>query len=330
MNVGSLFSGIGGIDLGLQRAGMRITWQVEIDEWCRGKLARLFPGARQYGDIRGVGAHNLEPVDLICGGFPCQPFSVAGKQKGKGDDRYLWPEMLRVIAELRPRWIIGENVAGIVNLALESVLLDLEAEGYEVGAFIIPACAVGAPHRRDRVWIVAYSDHGQRDRQEFEIPAGRDSACSCGKNVADDDSNRCSRARVLLQQGRQGEACADSCGCCEDVPHPRSTGREERYTAALSERAGYCTRNDAFGWDEGELESTLGGLSDGLSSRLARYRWPAPRGAEQYEWEPPSVTEEKRKHRRQALQAYGNAVIPQIPEILGTMIMEIERMGRAL
>ncbi len=95
-------------------------------------------------------------IDLLTGGFPCQPFSVAGKRKGKKDDRYLWPEMLRIIREMEPTWIIGENVRGIVNMALDEVLADLESAGYSTTAFVIPACAVNAPHRRDRVWIVAH------------------------------------------------------------------------------------------------------------------------------------------------------------------------------
>lgn len=192
LTVGSLFAGIGGFDLGLEQAGFKTKWQVEIDEWCRQKLKERFPNAKQYGNIREVGEHNLEPVDLICGGFPCQPFSVAGKQRGQEDDRHLWPEMLRVIKELKPRWVIGENVGGLVNmgerdsdvkvegktvirtsesdtysaiwtheelLLLYGICEDLEKIGYEVAPpLIIPACAVEAPHRRDRLWIVAHSE----------------------------------------------------------------------------------------------------------------------------------------------------------------------------
>src|SRR3990172_13197899 len=103
LTVGSLFAGIGGFDLGLERAGFQIKWQVEKDEWCKKILEKHWPGVRRYKDIHEVGAHNLEAVDLICGGFPCQPFSIAGKRKGEEDDRHLWPEMLRVISELKPR-----------------------------------------------------------------------------------------------------------------------------------------------------------------------------------------------------------------------------------
>jgi len=157
MTLGSLFAGIGGFDLAARWAGIETVWQVEKYEWCQRVLAKNFPEATRYGDIRNVGAYNLERVDIISGGFPCQPFSVAGERKGTEDDRYLWPEMLRVIREIQPRWVIGENVAGIINMALDQVLTDLENEGYTCEAYIIPACAVNAPHRRDRVWIIAHS-----------------------------------------------------------------------------------------------------------------------------------------------------------------------------
>lgn len=158
MKVGSLFSGIGGFDLGLERAGFEIAWQVEIDPFCQKVLEKHWPDVPRYGDIRELRGDELGAVDLICGGFPCQPFSIAGERKGKKDDRDLWPEMFRIIQEIRPRWVLGENVANFVNMELERTILDLESEGYETQTFIIPACAVGAPHRRDRVWIVAHAD----------------------------------------------------------------------------------------------------------------------------------------------------------------------------
>ena len=155
MTVGSLFAGIGGFDLGLERAGMTVKWQVENDKGCIKLLEKRWSHIKRYGDIRECGARNLEPVDVICGGFPCQPISVAGKQRGKEDDRWLWPEMFRVIQELRPRWVIGENVAGLIRMGLDECISDLEGEGYACQPFVIPACAAGAKHRRDRVWIVA-------------------------------------------------------------------------------------------------------------------------------------------------------------------------------
>jgi DNA (cytosine-5)-methyltransferase 1 len=166
LKVGSLFSGIGGFDLGLERAGFEIAWQSEIDPYCLKVLEKHWPRVKRYGDIREMRGDDLEPVDLICGGFPCQPFSCAGKRGGQTDDRYLWPEMLRIITEVRPRWVIGENVPGIINLALDQVLSDLEDAGYACQSFIIPACGVGALHRRDRVWIVGYSNCNREKRNK--------------------------------------------------------------------------------------------------------------------------------------------------------------------
>jgi len=141
MRFGSLFAGIGGFDLGLERAGMECVWQVEIDPYCQKVLAKHWPQVKRYDDVRECGEHNLETVDLICGGFPCQPHSVAGKRRGAVDDRNLWPEYRRVLAELRPRWVLGENVPGIVTTMLDEVLSDLESEGYAATTIVLPAVA---------------------------------------------------------------------------------------------------------------------------------------------------------------------------------------------
>ncbi len=157
MTHGSLFSGIGGFDLAAERAGCTNVFQVENDLWCQAILKKNFPSVARYGDITQFNAKAYaNKIDLITGGFPCQPFSIAGKQKGKADNRYLWPEMLRVIKDIKPKFIIGENVFGIIKLALDQVLSDLENCGYITETFVIPACAKNAPHRRDRVWIIAY------------------------------------------------------------------------------------------------------------------------------------------------------------------------------
>src|SRR3990167_9543374 len=200
MRVLDLFSGIGGFSLGLERAGMRTVAFCETDPYCRAVLAKHWPDVPVHGDIRTLdaaavaayGARTESPnwngeqirqgtteinaercscnIDLICGGFPCQPFSHAGKRRGAADDRHLWPEMARVIAEVRPAWVLGENVAGLVRLGLDGVLSDLEDMGYAVWPVVIPACAVGAPHRRDRVWIVAHNESERCDQGRPPAP----------------------------------------------------------------------------------------------------------------------------------------------------------------
>lgn len=157
LTVGSLFSGIGGIDLGLQRTGMTIRWQCEIDDYCRRVLAKHWPDVPKYGDIKELTGHELETVDLIAGGFPCQPVSLAGKRLGQSDDRWLWPELIRIVRVVRPRFVLLENVPGLLVRGLSDVLGDLAASGYDAEWDCLPAAAVGAPHLRDRIFIVAYA-----------------------------------------------------------------------------------------------------------------------------------------------------------------------------
>ena len=176
----SLFSGIGGLDIAAEMAGIETVGQCEYADYPYAILQQHWPTVPKWRDIRTLTGDDfyrrtgLRTVDVISGGFPCQPFSQAGKRRGKEDDRYLWPEMLRVIRELRPTWVVGENVPGIVNLALDTVLSDLETEDYEVQTFVIPACGVDAPHRRDRAAILAHALNGggtlRRDR-EFQNTA---------------------------------------------------------------------------------------------------------------------------------------------------------------
>jgi DNA (cytosine-5)-methyltransferase 1 len=160
MKHGSLFSGIGGFDLASEWMGWENVFHCEIAEFPRKVLNYYWPNAKTHEDITKTDFTIYRgTIDILTGGFPCQPYSAAGKRLGKEDSRHLWPQMLRAIQEIKPRWIVGENVAGFLTwndgLVFREVCTDLENEGYEVQAFIIPACAVGAPHRRDRVWIVA-------------------------------------------------------------------------------------------------------------------------------------------------------------------------------
>lgn len=159
----SLFSGIGGLDLAAEWAGFRTVGQCEWADYPQKILQKHWPDVPKWRDIRTLTRESFHErtgmgtVDVVSGGFPCQPFSVAGKQKGKEDDRYLWPEMLRVIRELTPRWVVGENVPGILRIAAADVVKDLEREGYNVVVFDFEAAAVGALHRRERVAFVGYA-----------------------------------------------------------------------------------------------------------------------------------------------------------------------------
>jgi DNA-cytosine methyltransferase len=170
-----LFAGIGGFSLAGEAMGWETAAFVEWDNYCKKVLKKNYSNTPIYGDIRKFKyekeKQKIGPIDIICGGFPCQPFSTAGKRKGTKDDRYLWPEMLRVIREVKPAWVVGENVPGIISMdggkVLEKICLDLESEGYAVQPFIIPALAVGAWHRRNRIWIIAYNE-GERFNEKRE------------------------------------------------------------------------------------------------------------------------------------------------------------------
>ena len=169
MRVLDLFSGIGGFSLGLERAGMETVAFCEYDEPCREVLRKHWPDIPIHEDVRNLDATQYRgSVGLVCGGYPCQPFSLAGKRQGEKDDRHLWPEFFRIIGECQPDWVLAENVAGHINMGLDQVLADLESEGYTTQPFVIPACAVDAPHRRDRVWIVGNSANNRWDWRSIE------------------------------------------------------------------------------------------------------------------------------------------------------------------
>ena len=171
-----LFSGVGAFSYGLEQAGwFRTVAFVEVDEACRAVLRRQFPGVAIFNDVREVSSDALRAAgvvrpDAIVGGFPCQPFSVAGKRRAQADDRHLWPEFARIVRELKPRWVIGENVPGIRTSAADEVMGDLEAAGYACGAFVVGADDVGAPHRRKRVWFVAHTARNGRDEEPLNQP----------------------------------------------------------------------------------------------------------------------------------------------------------------
>jgi DNA (cytosine-5)-methyltransferase 1 len=201
MTHGSLFSGIGGFDLAAEWMGWENIFHCEWNPFGQKVLKYHFPNAISYEDITKTDfTIHRGRIDILTGGFPCQPYSMAGKRLGKEDERHLWPEMLRAIREIQPRWVVGENVFGLVNwsggMVFHEVQADLEAEGYEVQPYVLPAVSVNAPHRRDRVWFVAYSNgngrgylRGQKQKCTFETHSKYCNTCDVG-NTTDANSIR--------------------------------------------------------------------------------------------------------------------------------------------
>jgi DNA (cytosine-5)-methyltransferase 1 len=279
-----LFSGIGGFSLAAQWV-----WGEEYEnvgfcdnnEFCQQVIKKNFKNAIIYDDIRKLNGNEIKNLDLLTGGFPCQPFSFAGKRRSDKDDRYLWPEMLRVIREARPRWIIGENVAGIINLALDQVLADLEREGYTIQAFVIPACAIGAPHRRDRVWIVGHDDTDARGKRID------------GRRIHEDDQlqGRSILSAVQAKRGKtRGAPRADIATPSRNPTDPEGAG-QQGWT--------YGPRKIQFwgsgaGYDWLEVATSLCRVDDGLPAQL-----------DERELTP-------KQHRIERIKALGNAIVPQV------------------
>jgi DNA (cytosine-5)-methyltransferase 1 len=255
----SLFAGIGGFDLGLEHAGMQPVGQVEINPFCQRVLAHHWPNVKRMGDIKNVKGTEFGEVDLVCGGVPCQPASTAGKRRGTADDRWLWPEAFRLVRVIQPRWCLFENVRGITSLesgvVFDSLLTELETYGYEVQSFCVPACAVDAPHRRDRVWIIAYnakSTHRQNITGEKERQVQQSGIGIVTADVADADNSGFKK-----QCGTEPRESLQSQFACRWFPEP-----------------------------------DVGRVANGVPGRVDR------------------------------LRSLGNAVVPQIVEIFGRVILE--------
>ena len=306
-----LFSGIGGFSLGLESTGgFETAAFCEIEKYPQEVLKKNFPGVPIYDDIKTLTAERLvrdgiDRIDVITGGYPCQPFSVAGKQKGEKDDRHLWPSMLEIIAQVRPAWVICENVTGHIALGLDKVLLDLETEGYSSRTFIVPACSVNAPHRRDRLWIVAHSNDTRQPASEGGRENNRDKERNdirgSGEDVADSNGKH-ERPRQKPEQSTGDTPRECSSDSSKDVADSGSTRSATRVSGSVKREEGVAGKSLDSGNQHGggqtgnhwAVEPKMGRLADGIPGRVAR------------------------------LKALGNSVVPQICMMIGQAILEFE------
>tara|TARA_Y100000401_G_scaffold89711_1_gene75244 strand:+ start:159 stop:1235 length:1077 start_codon:yes stop_codon:yes gene_type:complete len=354
LKVLDLFAGIGGFSLGLEMTGgFETVAFCEIEKYPQEILKKNFLDVPIYEDVRELTADRLirdgiGRIDVITGGYPCQPFSVAGKQKGEADDRHLWPFMLEIIAQVRPSWVICENVSGHIALGLDQVLFDLENKGYASRTFVVPACAVNAPHRRDRLWIVAHAEcngfapaergrgvkkairRKQKGSERTFDTQGASGLPATREDVAHaNSSNKRSRERSKQQEGDSSGQRASDGG---DVAHTHGAGfkqSDEKVAGKSSEQF------DSSGVQPGE-----NALADSVSSerersgeeQLLRERdLPGKPGrsskdiGEIWSVEPNVGRVADGIPRRVAkLKALGNAVVPQIPMMIGQAILDYE------
>ena len=324
MTVGSLFSGIGGFDLGLERAGMDIRWQVERDPWCQKILAKHWPDVPRYGDVTTLTGDELEPVDLICGGFPCQPVSLAGQQKGTDDDRWLWPEFQRLVGVLRPRYVLVENVPGLLTAneghAFGEIIGDLAELGYDSEWTMLSAADVGAPHLRKRVWIVADADHdggswSEKTRREARPRSLRPHRSQSNHpDVADADHDG------LEGYGREHELGKTS-------SEKSSYGGGQRGRATLAD----ADHQRCVGGRQPEQREQQGSRRGKPHRRLSDGRvFDAPVGG-QWTTEPDVGQVAHGVPRRvDRLKGLGNAIVPQCAEWIGRQILATAVSGLLL
>jgi DNA (cytosine-5)-methyltransferase 1 len=338
MNHASLFSGIGGFDLAAEWNGWNNVFNCEWEEFPRKVLKHHFPNAKQYEDIKDFDATEYRGrIDVLSGGFPCQPFSVAGKRKGTEDSRHLWPQMLRIIGECQPRWVVGENVRGFVSwsdgLVFETCYSDLENLGYSVQSFIIPACATGAPHRRDRVWIIAYSDntrrsdgHGQvqdangevrqrHDRSEFSDTDSRNAPDSkrirlehtkkSGSVEECEGETRLDIAEPIETNGERGNAPDTDSGRCKRSIPTGVYDKQKREIRQDREAVKYISQDrDGVQFENFPTLPPICGGDDGLPEELDGITFS--------------------KWRKESIKAYGNAIVPQVAHRIFQSISDYE------
>ncbi len=284
MRVLDLFSGIGGFSLGLERAGMRTVAFCEIDPYCQAVLRKHWPGVPIYDDVRSLSVGQIGSIDVICGGFPCQDISIAGRGAGiNGERSGLWGEYARLIRELRPRYAIVENVTALLSRGLGRVLGDLAALGYDAEWHCIPASAIGAPHRRDRIWIVAYPRSSGRGTRDIRHQGNDGQQIAARRAVVTAEP---SKASSPVADAKRQRVPDDGQGSPHQAQGEVQGSSEERQWLRLDlgERL-----NDVWGvWS---TEPDVGRVANGVPARVDR------------------------------LRGLGNAVVPQIPEIIGRAIM---------
>ena len=337
MTHGSLFSGIGGFDLAAEWAGWENIFHCEWNEFGQKVLEYHFPKAITHNDITKTDFTTYrDRIDVLTGGFPCQPYSAAGKRLGKEDERHLWPEMLRAIREIAPKWVVGENVLGLVNwnggLVFEEVQSDLEAEGYEVQPYILPAAGVGAPHRRDRVWFVAYSDGSNegndkganrektgkvRGQKESNVP----NEFRSNGNAPNSDKVRLQQRentrkmgagqKEIRQEGDKFTNATKADGKITNATDTDKQGLQGCEVKGSTKRSGEeqyqqppgCVRPD---WKEFPTKPPVCGGDDGLPRKLDGITFP--------------------KWRNESVKAYGNAIVPQVAYQIFKAINEYEKI----
>jgi len=311
---GSLFSGIGGFDLAAQWMGWNNIFQVEKDDWCRKVLAKNFPKTERFSDIKDfTGYEYTNRINVISGGFPCQPFSVAGQRKGKDDDRYLWEEMLRVIATIKPTYVVGENVTGIIGLALDTVLSDLEAQNYTTETFIIPACGKNAWHRRDRVWIVAYANSIGRQNEQKE-----NGQPLCNGN-GNDTIEKQGRGKQQCWTGKSSSVFPNTASSGTGMEEYRSSGQER---GASNEHQPTFLRQKNRKAGSKRFNASSGDVSSNTNDTgCEEQRQPITDGAELFApkcsswWETePGVGRvvDRLPGRVDRLKGLGNSIVPQV------------------
>ncbi|MVT07740.1 DNA cytosine methyltransferase [Chitinophaga tropicalis] len=291
MKHGSLFSGLGGFDLAATWMGWENIFHCEIDPFCQKILQHYWPNAKSYQDIRAFPAAELRgQVDIITGGFPCQPFSHAGNRQGTADDRYLWPQMFRVITTVQPRWVVAENVPGIIDIqrgmVFENVQTDLETAGYQVWTVVLPACSVGAPHLRNRVWIIAYA-------QSYHDPGNaRTMAGSAQPDPPKDGA----------VTGSQGSTTTGP-GTASNTDGPGLEGTTGPVLSRPTGQPAWCNQIPA--WNDWPAVPPVCWPDDGVCPRLDNISFP--------------------RWRKESIKAFGNAIVPQVAYQLFKIIAIMEQ-----